>query len=401
LLAELANIALDRVTGRHIGGRVAESLPRLLAATELPDVIRLGAVAVYMHIQAIDDARYGRRRALELMDMLASSVGDSMFIVVHARYLAHAFGGRAAIARRLRKQLELTTADDVWRRYAYLFVEAQLYALTGNLAELNATTALVAGLAAKFEGWRPYLAYCRAHTHRLLGELGTAEKLLAEALAGLVPGEHRAYPILALSRAEVLLLQGSVHVALAESSMLAAFARDEHLDQATLVSALRVQALAHSALGDHSEAQEQLREAFAVARELGYGGLPLALLHEAQARLAVAENDPAAGLAALTVLREHLEHADAPALFGAYEHLRIENARQMHGSMSPPSGAPEPIPSLPVISQVHSTSSTIASDSASASTSSSANGSDGSDDSEPTVVRHDRSARATLTGKKR
>jgi hypothetical protein len=399
LLAELCSIAVDRVTGRYIGGRIAEQIPRLNAATQIPDVMRLGAIAVYLHIQAIEDARYGRKRALELMDVLASSVGDSMFIVVHARYMAHAFAGRAQVARRLRKQLELTTADDVWRRYAYVFVEAQLHALSGNLSELNATTATVARLVTKFEGWTPYLSYCRAHTHRLLGELGVAEKLLAEALAAIAPGEHRAYPMLALSHAEALLLQGRLPEALAESIVLAAHARDKCLDQAALVSALRLQALVHSALGDHVEARERLREAFSVARALEYGGLPLAVLYEAQARLAVAENDPAAGIAALTVLREHLEQADAPALFGAYEHLRIENARQMHGSMHPPGEGPEPIPSLPVVSQIHSTSSTIPSDMASSSSATSS--SSEADDSEPTVVRYERSGRPTLGHRKR
>jgi hypothetical protein len=123
------------------------------------------------------------------------------------------------------------------------------------------------------------------------------------------------------------------------------------------------------------------------------------VLYEAQARLAVAENDPAAGIAALTVLREHLEQADAPALFGAFEHLRIENARQMHGSMHPPGEGPEPIPSLPVVSQIHSTSSTIPSDMASSSSATSS--SSDADDSEPTVVRYDRSGRATVGHRKR
>ena len=391
LLADLSAIALDRVTGREIGSRILECIPRLMAATGLPDIMRLGAVAVYLHIQALEDARTGRKRALELMDLLAASTGDTMFIVVHARYLAHAFAGRANPARRLRKQLELTTADDVWRRYAYVFVEAQLHALTGNLSELNAATATVSELAAKFEGWRPFLSYCRAQIYRLRGDLDAAYNMLADALAVATPGEHRAYPMIALAHAEVLLLQRRFDEALTAATVFAGRAHAGKLDQSALVSALRVRALAHSAVGEHAEAQESLRTAFALARMLEYGGLPLALLHEAQARLAIAENDPAAGLQALTTLREHLEQADAPALFGAYEALRLENKRQIQGTLHPHTDSSESMASLPVISQIQT------------STTSSSSSSDvSSEDSEQSVrTVEERANRETRGGGKR
>ena len=81
----------------------------------------------------------------------------------------------------------------------------------------------------------------------------------------------------------------------------------------------------------------------------------MALLHEADARLAIAENDPGAGLQALTALREHLEQADAPALFGAYEALRVENKRQIQGSLQSGADASDSMRSLPVISHIQST----------------------------------------------
>lgn len=394
LLADLSLIALDRLRGRDIGTRILDCIPRLMAATTLPDVLRLGAVAVYLHIQAIEDARVGRKRALELMDMLAASTGDSMFIVVHARYLAHAFGGRAQPSRRLRKQLELTTADDVWRRYAYLFVEAQLHALTGDLAELNAITPTIAELAAKFDGWKPFLSYCRAQTYRLHGELGAAENMLADALATVLPGEHRGYPMIALAYADVLLAQRRFEEAHAAAAQLAAHSAELKLDPATLVAALRLQALALNAQGEQVDACERLHEAFAIARANEHGGLPLALLYEAQARLAVTDKDPAAGLQALTALREHLEHADAPALFGAYEALRVENKRQIQGSLQSGSDALDSMGSLPVISQIQSTSST--------STSSSASSSDmSSEESAPSSpTRELLTSRETMPGKK-
>jgi tetratricopeptide (TPR) repeat protein len=263
----------------------------------------------------------------------------------------------------LRKQLELTTLDDLWRRHAYMLVEAQLHALTGDLAALNGTTATIAELAAKFEGWKPYLSYCRAQIHRLLGELGAAESMLLDALATVAPGEHRAYGPLALAHVDSLLLQQRFDEALIAATRLVAHAKELKLDQSVLVSALRLRALVLSAQGEHADAQEALREAFMLARSLEYGGLPLACLYEAQARLAVAENDAAAGIQALAMLRDLLEHADAPLLFGAYEALRIENKRQVHGSLHPASETPESVGSLPAISQIQTASSSDTSDS--------------------------------------
>jgi hypothetical protein len=357
LLSDLCDLAVDRIAGRAVGERVVQYLGRLYAATALPDVLRLGGSAVYMHIQALADARLGRKRALDLMDALALSVGSSMFIVVHARYLAFGFAGQALQARRWRKQLELTTSDDVWRRRAYLFIEAELHALTGNLAELNAVTAATAELAAKFPGWQPQLAYCRAHAHRMRGELEAALAVIEQALLDVGPQTHRAYAPLALARVDVLLAQRKARAALTAARELAAQTETYQLEPTWLIAAARMQALAQSALGEHDAAREQLKVAFALAREHALSGLPLAVLYEAQARLAIAENDPREGLRALTILRDHLEGAEAPALIGAYEQLRVENQRQLHGSLQPEGGEDDSARPLPLVSQIQSTTS--------------------------------------------
>jgi hypothetical protein len=190
--------------------------------------------------------------------------------------------------------------------------------------------------------------------------------MLADAIAVVAPGEHRAYPMLALAYADVLLAQGRFDESLQAAVTFAERATAHQLCQAALIGALRAQALALSARGEHGDAQERLREAFALARSIEQGGLPLATLYEAQARLANAESEPAEGLKALGALRELIEHADAPALFGAYEALRVENKRQIQGSLQPGSEA-DSMRSLPGVSQIHATSSSTMSSSSSSS----------------------------------
>ena len=60
-------------------------------------------------------------------------------------------------------------------------------------------------------------------------------------------------------------------------------------------------------------------------QELGYGGLPLAQLHEAQARVALAAGAADACGSALAKLASLLDNADAPALWNAYEALLAES----------------------------------------------------------------------------
>ena len=79
-----------------------------------------------------------------------------------------------ANAQRFKQRVEVASEDDVWRRKAFLFVEAQLHALTGDLLSLQRVRDAIAELAATFEGWAPWLAFARGAVHRLRGELEPA-----------------------------------------------------------------------------------------------------------------------------------------------------------------------------------------------------------------------------------
>jgi hypothetical protein len=104
------------------------------------------------------------------------------------------------------------------------------------------------------------------------------------------------------------------------------------------VAAERVRALAQSQLGDHTAAAAGIASALALARSLAYDGLPLALLHEAQARIALAAGATAECAQAVISLHRLLEQAEAPALWNAYEALRGEGRAQLMAA-DPPAGS--------------------------------------------------------------
>ena len=119
-----------------------------------------------------------RRRALELADRIALDLGDDRFLVLHARRLGHAFRGQSALAKVYRRRAEVITEDDVWRRKAFLFAEAQLHALTGNLIDLGHASDAIGQLAERFEGWRPCWLWTRAEVRRPRGDRGGARARL-------------------------------------------------------------------------------------------------------------------------------------------------------------------------------------------------------------------------------
>jgi hypothetical protein len=329
LLAAFSDSAVDRVTGKEVGARMLELANRLFEATELPMVLRSGGAAVYLHIQAVEDARRGRTRGFELIDRLAPEAGEDMFLVVHGRWLMHAFLGHASETNRFRKQVEMITEDDVWRRNGFLIIEAELYALTGDLLNLKRTHEALAELAGKFRGLMPWLGFTRAAIHRLRGELSAAATELQAALALALPGEHRAWLLLAPAHAELQLSLGNPDAARLEAEAILEAVTRLSLDLAAIVEAERIRSLALAALADHAAAETALAHAFALATELKDDGLPLAKLYEAKARNALAVGDAGTCVSALQALWRLIEQADAPALINAYEALREESSRRL------------------------------------------------------------------------
>jgi hypothetical protein len=132
---------------------------------------------------------------------------------------------------------------------------------------------------------------------------------------------------------------GDAAGALRDAESIAATTRELALDRTTLVAAERVRALAESGVQDHDAARASIERALALAGELEYGGLPLAVLHEARARIALAAGNAQECAAALVLLHGLLEHADAPALINAYEALRAGSMQLAMPQLAAPGGA--------------------------------------------------------------
>jgi tetratricopeptide (TPR) repeat protein len=330
LLGDLCDLGCQRVSGRELGDRtLTEGATKMIESTGLPDVLRLGAAGVNVHIQSVEDARRGRLRAVELLELLTPTVGEDMFLVVHGRWLGQAYRGNGPVAQKLFKQVQLITEDDFWRRKAFLFAEAELHALTGDQLQLRSVCDAIAELAQKFPGWRPWLGYARAALYGARGQFAEARAELEPALQLARPGEHRAWTRLAPAHAEVLLLLEDVTGAVRAADAIVAEVERRGLDRAAEVSGLRIRALGLAALGEHGQARDALKRAFDAARQLEYDGLPLALLHEASARIALSEGAVEHCKEALAQMWTLIERADAPALINAYEALRAGSRRDL------------------------------------------------------------------------
>jgi hypothetical protein len=323
LIADLAQLAVERVTGKEIGERTLElGVLQLLAASSVSETLRQGASAINAYIQAIEYARRGKRGGIEIVQVMVPIVGEEIFLVVHVRWLAHAFLGNDVEAERYRRQVELITDDDVWRRKSYLFAEAELHALTGDLTKLSQVCDAIEGLAAEFEGWRPWHAYAQGSQQRWRGDLPAALATFERGLSLAPAGEHRAFNRLGPAHAEVLLLSGDASGALLRANEMLEAAHRLTLDRFVSFSAERIRALAHSALGDHGAAYAALQAAEQVATDIGLDGLQLARLHEAAARVALAAGETERWQQALDKLATLLQASQAPALINALAALR-------------------------------------------------------------------------------
>jgi hypothetical protein len=337
LISDLAQLAVERVTGKEIGERTLElGVLQLLAASNVSETLRQGASAINAYIQAIEHARRGNRRGIDIVQRLVPTVGEEMFLVVHARWLANAFFGDDAAAERYRRQVELITDDDVWRRKSYLFAEAELHALTGDLAMLSDVCDAIAELADEFEGWWPWHAFAQGSLQRWRGNLQAASAAFERGLSLALPGEHRAFTRLGPAHAEALLLSGDARGALHEANEMLEAARQLTLDGFVTFAAERIRALARSAMGDHDAAYGALQAAEQAATDIGLGGLQLARLHEAAARVALTAGATERGQQELSKMAMLLQRSRAPAFISALAALQADHR------LVPPMAAADP-----------------------------------------------------------
>jgi hypothetical protein len=71
------------VLGRELGDRIAElGVHQLFGQNAVPEVLRIGGGGVNAHLQAMEDARRGRRRATDIVELLVPYAGEDMYLVI-------------------------------------------------------------------------------------------------------------------------------------------------------------------------------------------------------------------------------------------------------------------------------------------------------------------------------
>jgi hypothetical protein len=165
--------------------------------------------------------------------------------------------------------------------------------------------------------------------HRLRGELTAARAEFEDALSQAKAGEHRAWLSAAPAYAELLLLQDDAAGAEREARAILESVRTLGLARPCAVAGQRILALALSKQQQHDAARAAIMHAFALARDLEHGGLPLARLYEAHAQVSLSAGNTQECVAMLKELWPLIEHSDARALINAYETLREESTKQI------------------------------------------------------------------------
>jgi hypothetical protein len=176
--------------------------------------------------------------------------------------------------------------------------------------------------------------------HCLRGELGAAQVEVERGLAQATAGEHRAWLVLAPAHAEILLSLNDAPAAEREARAMLEHVRAKSLRRSCEVAGQRVLALALGRQQRHEAAAQAISHALSLARDMQYGGLPLAKLYESQAQIALWPGDVEACVAALGALWPLIERSEARTLLTAYERLRAESSKQGSEAELPPLAAP-------------------------------------------------------------
>jgi tetratricopeptide (TPR) repeat protein len=169
-------------------------------------------------------------------------------------------------------------------------LELSCYVRLGDLVLIKSVLDGVRALAARHAGWRPIELYGEAACRRLVGDYAGALPLIEAGLALARPGRHVYFGQLATAHVEVLIgLERRAEALARAREYLQVFEREQlgMLDHVLYVAYAR----ALMVTGDHAGAAAVLEEQIAVAEAEKKSGLPLGVLFEARARVAIAAGD--------------------------------------------------------------------------------------------------------------
>ena len=325
LLYELTSVSADRaVREKRVAHRYLEFADRFAQPMAgVDDQVRGSAVALCTYCAALDEAKQGKISALERVASL-EKLDAFAALAWHVRMLSHIYNGRTAEAARCRERMELLTIAH-HRPFTLLAMsvlyEAWGYEMCEDLTGLKGALERVEQEAQRFPGWQPWAVLYRGDVDRLRGDVQAALTCYEQAAAMTAPGRHQVWPHAAERRVGALRQLGRLQEAIALGRETVRFAEEEDLEPVNRLRFWVALALSEAQAGAPDEARGHISAALSCAQREGIGGVPMGIVHEAEARLAILARDPDAFTRAAQACGTYLLGGDNPALTAKYDRL--------------------------------------------------------------------------------
>lgn len=295
LLERLVDIALHQVMGKPVYHKRLE-FQKLYgqSVSDLDEHLRRDLVDLTnSYYLALVEASNANPLALDRADYLEQNPR----FTPHAwevRLIAHLFSGRshqALACLRHKELLAVQNPESDVHLLSGLVFEAWAYSICGDLMGLKQLLIPITEKADLFAGWIPFMLWVRGNYHFLRGELSQARRDL-EKMIGIAPiGQHfgwwRGIPVLV----ETLIEMGEFEQArlVTEESIETAEKISPHPE--ALRDLYRVLAFAEAKLGNINQAIERIESTIDKARSENVGGVPLGMLYETAAWIALEAQD--------------------------------------------------------------------------------------------------------------
>ena len=330
LLYELTSTSADRaVREKRVAHRYLDFASRFEQPLPGVDkVVRQSAIAICTYCAAMDEAKQAKASVLARVESI-EQVDTFAALAWHVRMLCHIYSGRTEEAAQCRQRMELLVIQEdrpnTLLAMSVLY-EAWGYEMCEDLTGLKGALERVEVEAARYAGWQPWATLYRGDMNRLRGDLAAAFSDYEQAAAITAPGRHQVWPHLTERRVVALRQLGRVAESVALGKMIVKFAEDEDLEPVNRLRAYVALALSEAQAGLCEDAARNIESALGCAEREGIGGVPLGIVHEAAARLAIRNGDAAAFERASSECARFLLAGGNAALTAKYDRL-LQEAR--------------------------------------------------------------------------
>ncbi len=330
LLYELTCVSTDRaVREKRVAHRFLQCAVRFDdASLGLSKSVRRSAASVCTYCAAMDEAKQGKPSALIHAEQIEKQPSFAA-LAWHVRMLTHIYSGNTAEAAQCRQRMELLVIqqDEPNTLLAMsVLYEAWGYEMCEDLTGLKGALQRVEQEAEKYPGWALWAIVYGGDVHRLRGAVDVALAHYERAASMTAPGKHQVWPHATERRVVALRELGRVDESLALARELVAYAESEDFEPVNLVRFYVALALSEAEAGLTGEAAESIERSLRCVEREEIGGVPLGIVFEAQARVALRNGDARGFEEASQRCASYLLPLENPALTAKYERL-MQRAR--------------------------------------------------------------------------